>query len=71
MLEQRKIFYLYAQFGFKLKQRGIKLLYLVIRGYNFTSEFFFLKQRISQVDNLEVIFLKEKRPKKIKMVISS
>ena len=40
MLEQRKIFYLYAQFGFKLKQRGMKLLHLVIRGYNFTSEFF-------------------------------
>ena len=39
-LEQRKIFYFYAQFGFKLKQRGMKLLYLVIRGYNFTSEFF-------------------------------
>ena len=30
VLEQRKFFCFYAQFGFKLKQRGIKLLYLVI-----------------------------------------
>ena len=30
----------FAQFGFKLKQRGIKLLYLLISGYRFTSVFF-------------------------------
>ena len=57
------------QSGFKLKQKGIKVFYLGIRGYNFTSKLF-IKQRISQVDNLEVNYSKGKGPKKLKIFIT-
>ena len=57
------------QSGFKLKQKGIKVFYLGIRGYNFTSKLF-RKQRISQADNLEVNYSKGKGPKELKKFVT-
>ena len=59
-MEQRKFFCFYAQFGFKSKQRGIKLLYLVIWGYNFTSTFFKYNECIEYL----VEDMKKKKKKK-------
>ena len=66
ILEQRKIFYFYAKFGFKLKQRGMKLLYLVIGGYNFTSKFFSKAKDITSWQFGSYIFLKERGLRKLR-----